>query len=786
MDVQINDDFPPVKILDLGLDRFSSSNSELEHRNGVTFKVKLAVNGINLSAVVDSGAQLTVLRRDLAQKCQIDVGKCRACSLQGAFESDSKCGYIADNVLISVGKLRATTSIIIADISDEILLGGDFIHRYQCILDLEHCQFGNKDSVVPLEIYSVPLYGGMTPVTLQRTVKIAPHSALPVVIRASGGDGNLLYVEPASNLPDDLGLIEALVCVGSETSVCLTNTGDKWLTVASNTVIGVSSPVTEYCDLKDIMTELDDHSPAVEGVDAFKIQTARVLSPNEEIPVPEHLLEMFKEGADTLSSDEKPLWANLLVEFQDVFAKDDYDLGLCNKFVHHIDTGDSQPIRQRMRRTPLGFAEEEEKSLKQMLQYGIIQPSQSQWASAPVLIRKKDGSVRYCIDYRALNACTKKDAFPLPRIEECLDMLGPFVKSKSGNVYVLMIIDQFTKWVECLAVPDQTAKTVCQILVDQFFSRFGLPLYIHSDQGRNFESNLFQEICKLLDIVKTRTTPYRPASNGQVERSNRTVLQTIRSYLKGEDTNWDKFLPIISMAIRGTANRNTGYTPNYLMFGRELSLPDELFGISQLNQPEQDLPEYIQTLRSHLKRAHEVTRTNIGHAQRRQKRVYDRKLFTRTFEPGDSVYKLNTQIRVGQTTKFKPIYNGPYLVTKVISPVLYRIESQKKTLVMHHDRLRPCPSSDIPIWLRRRRQKLFEKEYGNQLDESAEIIVPDDTEATMDNSVDIVPSDFDVTVPYRDPELVSDVNHETSLSKNSQSRSGRTRKTPGYLTDYVI
>ena len=79
------------------------------------------------------------------------------------------------------------------------------------------------------------------------------------------------------------------------------------------------------------------------------------------------------------------------MEFQDVFAKDDYDLGLCNKFVHHIDAGDSQPIRQRMRRTPLGFAEEEEKSLKLMLQYVIIQPSQSQWASAPVLIRKKMG-----------------------------------------------------------------------------------------------------------------------------------------------------------------------------------------------------------------------------------------------------------------------------------------------------------------------------------------------------------------------------------------------------------
>ena len=144
---------------------------------------------------------------------------------------------------------------------------------------------------------------------------------------------------------------------------------------------------------------------------------------------------------------------------------------------------------------------------------------------------------------------------------------------------------------------------------------------------------------------------------------------------------------------------------------------------------------------------------------------------------------------MGQTTKFKPIYNGPYLDTKVISPVLYRIESQKKTLVMHHDRLRPCPSSDIPIWLRRRRQKWFEKEDGNQLDESAEItlgIFPDDTKSTMDNSVNVLPSDLDVTVPYSESELVSRLNHDTSLSNEYQSRSGRTRKTPGYLTDYVV
>ena len=98
-------------------------------------------------------------------------------------------------------------------------------------------------------------------------------------------------------------------------------------------------------------------------------------------------------------------------------------------------------------------------------------------------------------------------------------------------------------------------------------------------------------------------------------------------------------------------------------------------------------------------------------------------------------------------------------------------------------------SSDRPIWLRRRRQKLFEEEDSNQLDESAEItlgIFPDDTEATIDNYVNVLPSDLDVTVPYSYSELVSGLNHDTSLSNKYQSRSYRTRKTPGYLTDYIV
>ncbi len=94
--------------------------------------------------------------------------------------------------------------------------------------------------------------------------------------------------------------------------------------------------------------------------------------------------------------------AKLLIAFEDVFAKHDLDLGCFTAIKHHIDTGDTKPIKQRMHRTPLGFEQEEQKHLESMLEAGVMSPSASEWASPPVLVRKND---------------------TLPQIEECLDAL---------------------------------------------------------------------------------------------------------------------------------------------------------------------------------------------------------------------------------------------------------------------------------------------------------------------------------------------------------------------------
>ena len=111
---------------------------------------------------------------------------------------------------------------------------------------------------------------------------------------------------------------------------------------------------------------------------------------------------------------------------------------------------------------------------------------------------------------------------PLERVH--IDILGPFTPSSKGNQYVLMIVDQFTKWLECFPLPHQTAEEIAKCVVDGFISRFGCPLEIHTDQGKNFDGNLLASVCELLHIIKKRTTPYRPCSDGQVERYNRTLL----------------------------------------------------------------------------------------------------------------------------------------------------------------------------------------------------------------------------------------------------------------------
>ena len=107
-------------------------------------------------------------------------------------------------------------------------------------------------------------------------------------------------------------------------------------------------------------------------------------------------------------------------------------------------------------------------------------------------------------------------------------------------------------------------------MVEQVVSRFGIPYFVHSDQGRQSESK-FSEMCKLLQIAKTRTTRYHPKSDGMVERFNRTLTAMLTAFVNENHTNWDEQLQFVMMAYRSTEHETTGLTPNMCMLGREIT-----------------------------------------------------------------------------------------------------------------------------------------------------------------------------------------------------------------------
>jgi transposase InsO family protein len=123
-----------------------------------------------------------------------------------------------------------------------------------------------------------------------------------------------------------------------------------------------------------------------------------------------------------------------------------------------------------------------------------------------------------------------------------VDIMGPLLESKEGNSYILVVADYFTRWSEAFAIPNQEASTVAQLLTDKVFFRFSPPEQLHSDQGRQFESVLIAEMCKILGIVKSRTPPYHPQSDGLVERFNRTLLDMLATAATDYPFDWQQHL----------------------------------------------------------------------------------------------------------------------------------------------------------------------------------------------------------------------------------------------------
>jgi hypothetical protein len=209
------------------------------------------------------------------------------------------------------------------------------------------------------------------------------------------------------------------------------------------------------------------------------------------------------------------------------------------------------------------------------------------------------------------------------------------VEEKGRKINLLVVMDHFTKFAQVIVTKDQTAKNVAKALWDEFFLLYGFPSRILTDQGRDFESRLIHELCRVADIKKCRTTPYHPSGN-PVERFNRTLIGMLRSLEEEKKTDWRKQLRSVVHAYNARIHESTGYSPFFLFFGRHPRLPIDLAFDIELEGKQKVTPQqYVRQMKNRLAEAYKQAKTAMEKSASKNKARYDESARAAELEVGD-------------------------------------------------------------------------------------------------------------------------------------------------------
>ena len=274
---------------------------------------------------------------------------------------------------------------------------------------------------------------------------------------------------------------------------------------------------------------------------------------------------------------------------------------------------------------------------------------------------------------------------------DCLhvDLTGPHTSSQ-GYTYILTACDSFTRYVVAAPLRNKTAFAAAKILVSEVILKFGVPRSILSDLGREFQNELWDEICKLLGTVRLRTTAYNPSTNGKIERWHRSLNAMMAKVVDFKQKRWVEFLPFITAAYNGTIHDSTSFSPNFLFFGRELTSPlDIVLGLP--HEEPSSVNDYALHVRDLLAEANALVRSHTGQKAADMKRAYDRVVKPVMFNEGDQVMYFYPRKYKGRSPKWSRFYVGPYTVIKRVNDVNYviRLNGRSKPIIVHVNKLKP-------------------------------------------------------------------------------------------------
>ena len=176
----------------------------------------------------------------------------------------------------------------------------------------------------------------------------------------------------------------------------------------------------------------------------------------------------------------------------------------------------------------------------------------------------------------------------------------------------------------------------------------------------------------------------------------------IKAYLKGEQNEWDRNLGCLAGAYRATVHDSTGMTPNLLMLGREVRLPSEIMYRDHKVDDVDNTTygDYVNQLREKMRHAHEVAQKHLKTAAQKHKESYDVKLVIVRYEPGDLVWYRTDIGQLKFTPKLRSAFQGPYLVLKRMSDLVYMIQLKRQgdRKVVHHNKLKPYRGHQKLTW----------------------------------------------------------------------------------------
>ncbi|MBM3917836.1 MAG: DDE-type integrase/transposase/recombinase, partial [Sphingomonadales bacterium] len=276
---------------------------------------------------------------------------------------------------------------------------------------------------------------------------------------------------------------------------------------------------------------------------------------------------------------------------------------------------------------------------------------------------------------------------PLPLLSEPnqrihADLFGPLKTSPNGKKFILVMTDAFTRYVELVAIDNKETETVANAIFVFWICRYGVPLELVTDQGKEFVSKVCQSLWEKLDLIHNTTSPRHPQANAQAEVVNRTIIRYLGSFVDESTLDWECFLAPLMFSYNTTYHRSLKTSPFFLTFGLHPRLPQEL-----------DRPYYGTDLPTELMQrlqvARNIARQFMDKAALDYKRQHDDHAVQRTFRVNQEVL-LDEHSFLNKNQKLCEKYSGPHLVTKLIGPVNLELllQNGRKALV-HVNRVKP-------------------------------------------------------------------------------------------------